>query len=174
MAFETNYQSNTGILPEGMYECVIKSVYEDATKGGKIYINVPLVVRNDIDQKFQNAYIWHSIWKKKEPSQSDLAVNGYAAFGVNALSQAAGLKEGTHFETLTDWMDALKGMPVRVEVKHELNSYTNQLQARVKKLFPSSHTDCKHKWKTSDTNARPAIAANTNVDVNDEDGDLPF
>lgn len=177
MAFETNYQSNMDIIPEGFYECVIKSVYEDTTKGGKVYINVPLVVRNDIDQKFQEAYIWHSIWKKREPTERDLAVNGYAAFGINSLSQAARLKEGTHFESIEDWMEALKGLPIRVEIKHELSTYTNQMQARVKRLYPTLHPDCRHVWKSAAGTAvqtTQAAAAPVSVDLPDDDGDLPF
>ena len=178
MAFETNYQNNSDIIPEGFYECVIKSVYEDVTKGSKLYINVPLVVRNDIEQKFQNAYIWHSIWKKKEPNQNDLAVGGYTAFGINMLSQAAGLKEGTRFETMEDWMESLKGLPVRVQVEHELNSYTNQMQARVKRLYPTQNPDCKHTWKTAANAVAGTVqtrggAPSVLVDIPD-DGDLPF
>jgi len=180
MAFETNYRDNSELIPEGFYECVIKSVYEDATKGGKLYINVPLVVRNDVEQKFKNTYLWHSIWKKKEPNQNDLAVNGYAAFGVNMLSQAAGLKEGTRFESMEDWMEALKGLPVRVEVKHELNPYNNQLQARVKKLYPTTAPNCAHHWKTAAANsaAEPARTANASGSFENADDmaddDLPF
>ena len=177
MAFETNYQNNMDIIPEGFYECVIKSAYEDATNSGKVYINVPLVVRNDIDQKFQGAYIWHSIWKKKEPTERDLAVNGYAAFGINNLSQAARLKEGTHFESIEDWMEALKGLPIRVEIKHEMNDYTNQMQARVKRLYPTLHPDCKHVWKSAAAagTAQPQTQTAQSVSVDfEDDGDLPF
>lgn len=176
MAFETNYQNNTDIIPEGIYECVIKSVYEDATKGGTVYINVPLVVRNDIEQKFQNAYIWHSIWKKREPTERDLAVGGYSAFGVNSLSQAARLKEGTHFEGIEDWMEALKGLPVRARVEHE--TYNGQTQARVKRLYPTQYPDCGHVWKSAASGAAPALpspqaAPAVPPDIED-DGDLPF
>lgn len=120
--------------------------------------------------------LWHSIWKKKDPNPNDLAVGGYTAFGINQLSQAAGLKEGTRFETMEDWMESLKGLPVRAEVEHKLNSYTNQMQARVKKLYPTRNPDCKHVWKSAPPVQPQTSPVNTNIEEFSEieDSDLPF
>ena len=65
MNFTTNYENvgtGSGLLPEGLYECVIKSAAIDTTKNGTEYFDVRFVIRNDIqDQKYANKYIFHSI-----------------------------------------------------------------------------------------------------------------
>ena len=51
MALIMNYEDS--LLPEGEYEMVIKSACENVTKGGTQHISIPMVVRNDVQQKFQ-------------------------------------------------------------------------------------------------------------------------
>ena len=55
MNFTTNYENvgtGSGLLPEGLYECVIKSAAIETTKNGIEYSDVRLVIGNDIqDQK---------------------------------------------------------------------------------------------------------------------------
>lgn len=178
MAFNIDFSENNDLIPEGTYECIIREVYEDATKGGTVYINIPLVIRNDVEQKRKNAYLWHSIWKKKEPTARDKAVGGYNATMINRLSEAAGLTDGSHFETLEEWMQLLKDRPVKVTVRHELNSYNNQMQVRIGQLSKTSVPECRHEWKTPSGGRRsgapaPTPAAST-VDINVDDDDLPF
>ena len=40
------------LIPEGTYEVILKDGgYMDSTKGGTVYMNIPMVVRNDVSQK---------------------------------------------------------------------------------------------------------------------------
>ncbi|RJZ60101.1 hypothetical protein DYZ63_01183 [Listeria monocytogenes] len=55
-----------GQVEDGVYEVIINHATEDATPSGAEYINVDLIIRNDINQKFKNAHIFHSIWKAKK------------------------------------------------------------------------------------------------------------
>ena len=86
-----------GIIPIGEYEVIIKSALEDVTKGGTPYINVPMIIRNDIEQPYKNAYIWHSIWHVKEPKDADKACGGYSSYGIQTISKAAGLQNGKKY-----------------------------------------------------------------------------
>ena len=77
MSFGIDYsQAADADIPDGKYEMVIKYAGEAVTEGGKEYIAVTMVVRNDVDQSQKNRYLRHSIWHKKEPSQADLACSG--------------------------------------------------------------------------------------------------
>lgn len=179
MAFNIDFSENNDLIPEGTYECIIREVFEDSTKGGTVYINVPLVIRNDVEQKRKNAYLWHSIWKKKEPTAKDKAAGGYNAAMINRLSEAAGLTDGSHFETLEEWMQLLKGRLIKVQVQHELNNYNNQMQVRIGRIYKTDVPECRHEWKTVQATERkaaasiPAQAANTTAAYVDDD-DLPF
>ena len=56
MSFKVDHsQAGSSELPEGEYEAIIKYAGEDATKISRTeYINVTMVVRNDIDQAIQS------------------------------------------------------------------------------------------------------------------------
>lgn len=176
MAFSTDYSdiSDGGeLIPEGEYEVVIKYAGENATKGGTMFLNVTTVIRNDVDQKYKNKYLWHSIWQKKEPSPSDLACNGYSAKQIQSLSKAAGLPNGKKYESLESWCEDLKYKPIRVTVEHD--TYQGNTRAKVKWVNASKHPDCKHVWK-SKTDDVPAASVGDNGDFVEISGDddLPF
>ena len=68
MAITTNYDnigSGSELLPVGKYECIVKDAVPAVTKNGTPYLDIRFVIRNDVPQKYQNKYIFHSIWKKK-------------------------------------------------------------------------------------------------------------
>ena len=71
MGFSTNYENvndDYGILPEGDYEVIIRNIEERTTKKGSTGLNLSLVVRNDIEQKFKDRYIFlYSLEEKKNP-----------------------------------------------------------------------------------------------------------
>ena len=150
MAFQTDYSEVSegfDVLPEGEYECIIKYAGEDATRGGTVYMGVTLVVRNDIDQKGKNAYIWHHIWQRKEPTPADNACGGYSSKQIQSLSKAAHLPNGKKYETLSDWADELKNKVVRVTVEHD--EYQGKTNVKVKWVNESRVPECKHQWKTA-------------------------
>ena len=54
-----------GMVEEGTYEVIVAKAFEDATPNGAIFINLHLQIRNDIEQKNKNKYIFGSIWQNK-------------------------------------------------------------------------------------------------------------
>lgn len=198
MNFTTNYDNvgtGSGLLPEGLYECVVKSASLNATQNGKPYFDVRFVIRNDVSQKYQNKYIFHSLWKIKNPSEADMQLDGYSFKQIMALAKAAKIPAGKNYANLDEMGKDLIGKPVLVEVEHNTNPNNGQTKERVKYVNESKYPDCKHVFKESAPAAnnqtyaqRPQqgfasaavpAAPTMNSDLSDfeeivSDGDLPF
>ena len=184
MSFGIDYsQAADADIPDGKYEMVIKYAGEDVTKGNQTpYINVTMVVRNDVDQPQKNRYFRHSIWHKKEPSQADLACSGYSFKQIQSLSKAAGLPNGKEYSDIEDWCDDLGGKPVLVTVEHEeYPEGSGKKHARARWINESKQLPCRHEWKNAeDIDEDPAPAtgdpkpSNEFQEVKTADEDLPF
>jgi hypothetical protein len=169
MSFGVDYKEaseGSGLLPVGEYEVIIKYAGEDTTKGGTVYINVTMVIRNDVEQQYKNKYLWHSLWKRREPTPTDLAVGGYSLKQIQTLSKSAGLENGKKYPTLEEWCVDLKDRTVRVTIGHE--EYNGETQARVKYVNSSKSPDCKHIWKKKEDENSDFI------EISDNEDDLPF
>ena len=166
----SDVQQGDRLIPEGDYEVIIQSAYEDATKGGTQYINIPLIVRNDIEQPYKNAYIWHSIWRAKNPTDRDKIFGGYLSSQLLRVCQAVGIPSDTRFEDLTALLDTLSGKLLRVKVKH--NEYNNTITAKVQYINETQAKECHHIFKFKDDAAALAQVDGAIVEAKDED--LPF
>lgn len=158
MALRTSKPTH-GLLPEGTYEVILKDGgYMDVTKGGKPYMNIPLVVRNDIEQKGKNAYIWDAIWTGSSQKHID--------YKFNNISDAVGIPYDTEFPDLEKWGEYIKGKCMRVKITHE--EYNGEPSLNVSGYSKTEHPDCKHIFKKKvDPDEFEAID-------DDDDGDLPF
>ena len=148
MNFTTNYDdvgTGSDLLPEGLYECVVKSASLNATQNGTPYFDVRFVIRNDVSQKYQNKYIFHSIWKKKTPSEADMRLDGYSFLQIMALAKAAKIPAGKNYANLDEMGKDIEGKPVLVEVYHD--TYNGSTNVRVKYVNESKYPDCKHIFK---------------------------
>lgn len=182
MAFSQNNSAATGGLkPEGKYETIITSIDEKTTKRGSQYLSIRLTIRNDIEgQKYGNACLFDAIYKKKEPTQEDLAVNGYTFGRLMAVGKAAKLTDGKEYKDLAEYCDDLIGKCVIAVLKHEIGTDGVERE-KVSYLEPTQHPDCKHKFKTAvtaDTVSAPkneSFAATTASEaVAEDDSDYPF
>ena len=171
MGFSTDYSevSKGGtLLPPGEYEVIIKYAGEDAAKTGTVYINVTMVIRNDVEQPYKNKYIWHKLWHRKDPTPADIGCGGYSFKQIQSLSKAAGLPNGKKYESLADWCEELGGKCVRITVEHE--EYNGKTQAKVKWTNESDYPECRHVWKKQDGGStEPEF-----TELQDDDEDLPF
>lgn len=137
---EATQQSN--IKPEGDYECLIQSIEEHITRNGATGLNVAMVIRNDVQQNYKNAYIFHTLWKRKEPTEADKQVNGYGFGQVMALGKASGLPDGKEYDSLHQFCEELVGKPLSVTIKHE--EYNGKTQERVSWLNPTKFPEVNH------------------------------
>lgn len=169
MAFGVDYNKapQGGLIPKGEYEVVIKSADEDISNSGTVFLNIPLIVRNDVEQPYKDAYIWHKLWKKKDPSPEDLACDGYSYKQIQSLSKAAELPNGQNYASIVDWCEALKGLPIRVTVDHE--TYNDKISARVKFQNETKHKPCNHVYKNAEEQTNIYSMSDP---LNDDD--LPF
>ena len=124
MGFKANQSEavqGSELKPEGDYECIITSCEERTTRNGATGLNFSLVIRNDIaEQKYKNAYLFHTLWKRKEPSEADMQVNGYSFGQVMALGKATGLPDGKDYESLEAYLQDLNGLVIRSQVLKQL------------------------------------------------------
>lgn len=68
MGFSTDYTDvqSFELIPKGEYEVIIKAITERTTPNGATGLNLTFVIRNDVEQKCQNRYLFHTLWKRKE------------------------------------------------------------------------------------------------------------
>ena len=167
MSFGVDYsKAGAGLIPEGKYEAIIKEAYLSQSRNDTPCISMPMVIRNDIEQPCQNRVIYHSLWKRKEPTQEDAAVDGYSFKQIQGISKAAGLQNGKKYASLDEWADDLHHRCVNVEVTHE--EFNKRMNARAAWInAPEINTVCKHVFKSEDTDTAALPPA-------DEDDELPF
>lgn len=195
MNFSTNYDdigSGNELLPEGKYECIVKDAFLSVTKKGTPYIDIRFVIRNDVNQKYQNRYIFHSIWKKKEPSEQDKQVDNYSFKQLMSLANAVRLPSGKNYASIDDLCKDFVGKCANVELEHQEDN-DGKTRERVKYCNQTTYTECKHVFKTAapvdnntfqktkqDAFAQPSTAQQPKIDNLEDfeevigDNDLPF
>ncbi len=177
---DTNKATEGGMLkPEGDYEVVILKAETTTTPNGKEKIAFRYVIRNDIDQKFKNGLIFDDIWKKREPNEDDLSVDGFNFGQLMALARAARLPNEKEYESLGTFLAELVGKPIKVHLYHD--DYNDKYYEKVDMRFPTDFPDVKHVQKTSAPPASgyaapPAVdfAAYTAAGSASSDDDYPF
>ena len=119
MGFNIDYSqaSQGGRIAPGTYECIIKDPHEAASRAGSPYLSIPMVIRNDLEQKYKNAIIWYAIRKKHVPTPADTALDGYSAKQIAILSRAVKLPNGKHYSCISEWLKDLDRKLLRMEVK---------------------------------------------------------
>lgn len=147
MGFSTDYTeiSSFDLIPKGEYEVIIKSIEERTTQNGATGLNLTLVIRNDVEQKYQNRLIFHTLWKRKEPTQADMQVQGYSFKQIMSLAKAANLPSGKSYETVADLCADLIKHVMRVTIDHD--TYNGNTRENVKFMNGSRFPECKHVYK---------------------------
>lgn len=187
MGFSQNNAAATEggqLKPQGDYEVIISSIEERETKNGAWGLNFRLTIRNDIaEQKYKNACLFYTIWKKKEPNNDDLAVNGYNFGQLMNVGKASGLQNGKNYEGLNDYCDDLVGKVCVAKLIHD--TYNGVTREKVDTVKETTHHECNHVYKTKDsaaaqTYAKPqmtAFVSGQTPDISDaaeSDDDYPF
>ncbi|WP_195459703.1 DUF669 domain-containing protein [Pediococcus acidilactici] len=172
--FDLDYSEVTEMsVADGKYEAVINSASEDATKGGAQFINLDLIIRNDLkNQKFANAHIFSRVFKSKKDGK-------YPKGMIFAIGKAAGIPDKTHFESLEDYFQKLWHKPVLVTVKNEKSEYNDKTyeNLNVKRWEVSKFPEVQHKFKEtnnqqSNSSNDPFANGGQSIDISDDD--LPF
>lgn len=146
------------LIEEGTYEVVVVKAFEDAAKNtGTQFINLHLIIRNDIDQKHKNQFLFGSIWQSKETGQ-------YNAGMINTVAKALKIENGKKFNNLDELVKDFVNKTARVIVKHE--EYNGNTNARVKGWEQSRINGCNHVFKEStNTNIPTGFHPTSNDDI---------
>lgn len=144
MAFTVNtndIQEQQGLIKPGDYEVIIKEVTEGASQQkGTPYIQVELVVRNDINQEYKNKHIWYTIWDTPTTREK-----GMYAKQINTISKHAGVQNGASFNSIADWGRFIQNRPVLATVK--LEEYNGEQKERVSFISATKFPQCQHRWQ---------------------------
>lgn len=179
----TNYSAlsdnDYSAMPTGEYEMVIQRVERKTTQNGKEAITFWLVVRNDLTKvpelaeqngKYANRYVFDDHWKRDINGQYQLDVNN-----LMYVLQAAGVPEGTNFNSFDDLVNALANKPVRVNVKKEFDDYN---QKDTNTVAPWNYSKSKypvvnHTWK-DDTEDNQSQQQQQTTSVPNQQAQDPF
>ena len=155
MSFQINYdEASDGQIAEGVYEVIVKDAKTDHTKDGKEHLSFPLVVRNDIQQKYKNAYIWHKAWKGRDTGK-------YPTWMLQTMARALQLPNGKQYNGLDELMNDFKGKVAKVKIA-ERSGYMN-----VVSWEPTDFPTVNHVWKKE-------AAGEIGQEVSFNQNDLPF
>ena len=185
MAFRTNNskasEGNFSLKDEGYYEVIIDSAETKTIQSsGKQCVSLTYIIRNDVQQKYQNGIIFHSVWKKQEPNEDDMQVGGYNFGQLMAIASAAKLPDNQEFAGLDDFLKALCGRAMKVHLYHD--DYNDKFYEKIDLHQPTEYPEIKHKEKPK-PNAAGYAAPQTSFATaahtapaapSDGDGDYPF
>ncbi|MFC4771745.1 DUF669 domain-containing protein [Enterococcus hermanniensis] len=149
-------------IKDGTYEVIINKAVENATKSGAEFIDIDLIVRNDVQQSFQNKHVFPKIWKAK-------ATGKYNEGMIMAIAQALQLEDGKSYNGFDELLADFVLKPVRVTVKNEeSNGYRNTNVKRWEKTNTTGPVN--HQFKNGDEPSfgpgRPTVTV--------QKDDLPF
>lgn len=154
-----------GKIKDGKYEVIVKSVQEQATKGGAEYIEIVLVVRNDVEQAYKNKNIFHKIWKKKDTGK-------YNEGMIMATAEALNLEDGKTYGSIDEFFQDMVGKVALADIKVEVSGgYENENVKRLSKTQTKGIVN--HQWKEK-TNGNDAPPFNSTAQIDISDDDLPF
>lgn len=163
MAFRTNSsKANEGssVKEEGYYEVIIDAAeVRTIPSSGKQKVGLCYVIRNDVEQKYRNGLIFHDVWKKREPNEDDMQVDGFNFGQLMSIASAAKLPDGQEYETLDKFLAELRGKAVRVHLFHD--EYNGKIYEKVDRHMPTDFPDVKHKPKEKATGTSYAAAPQT-------------
>lgn len=155
-------------IEDGVYEVVIDSAVEDATKGGAEFTNFTMTIRNDLDQPFKNQKIWHRNWKAKATGKYNMTM-------FNTIGKAAQLQNGKTYKSFDELLEDFRGKPLQVYVENETSEYNGNTyeNLNVKQWKPTKFTSVQHQFnKSEDGNKSSGGPLNDAPAISDND--LPF
>ncbi|MDR2833645.1 MAG: DUF669 domain-containing protein [Streptococcaceae bacterium] len=165
MAFKFDYSEVKEFqeLQEGFYEVVCQSAEEKETNNGKKYIQLDLVVRNDVNQSGQNLHHWHSMFRMKDGRYHQGVLMG--------LGSSFGISDQKEFNTFEDMLREFHGKAAKMKLRKE--TYNGETNLRVHYFNKTAFPQINHKWKEMvPSNSFPSHASEMPIDVSDDD--LPF
>lgn len=170
MAFTVNTndtQEQQGLIIPGDYEVVIKEVTEGTSQQkGTPFIQLELVVRNDVNQEFKNKHVWYTIWDTQTTREK-----GIYAKQINTVSKHTGIQDGANFNSVAEWGKFISLRPVMATVKIE--EYNGDKKERVSFISATKFPQCQHKWQTTNNDQGSNSQAGSSYGQGNQNGVAP-
>lgn len=148
--FKIDYEDikEFGDLEPGEYEVVVHTAIENVTNNGAIFMDIQLVVRNDIQQKFKNFRIFHKVFQSKADGQYHMGF-------INAMAKAFQIPDGKQLNSVDALLNEFKGKAAKVRIDNR--EYNGKKYAEVKQWYVSSFPQVNHQWKGADSPNTPGV-----------------
>lgn len=130
-------------IEPGEYEVIVHTAVENVTPGGAVFLDIQLVVRNDIQQDFKNYRIFHKVFQSKSNGQ-------YHPGFINAMAKAFQIPDGKQYNSVEHLLNDFVRKAAKVRVENR--EYKGKNYAEVKQWYPTSFPQVNHQWKTEDNN----------------------
>lgn len=166
--FNLDFSKKTqgGAIKDGSYEVVVNRASEEATPSGAEYIELDLIVRNDVEQEYKNKHIFAKIWKAKK-------TNKYNEGTIMAIADALQLKDGTTYNSFAELLADFVLKTAYVTVKTEESQDKKYKNVNVNYWDKSKIKGVmNHEFKKGD---EPSFGPSQGTQKNViQDDDLPF
>lgn len=141
--FKVNYDDVKEFkdLEPGEYEVVVHTAIENVTNNGAVFMDIQLVIRNDIQQEFKNFRIFHKVFQSKSDGQ-------YHPGFINAMAKAFQIPDGKQFNSVDDLLNEFKGKPAKVRVENR--EYNGKTYTDVKQWYITSFPQINHQFKENE------------------------
>lgn len=162
--------------PEGDYEVIVTEIKEKTFKTGTTGLNIKMIIRNDVDQPAKNGFLFHTFWKRKNPTDRDEQVKSYSFNQIMRLASAADLPSGKNYESLEQLCDDIVDKPV-VACMRLQGEYNGKPNERIVDFDKTEHPDVRHKEKPKSDGFADKSSGGFAVPSGamiDDDDDLPF
>lgn len=161
MAF-TSVKNDSGLMPEGEYECYVKDCRETETQKGVPIIKFEFVVRGDLEQPCKGKHIFKNFY------QDDAGV--FPAKKIGQYANALGIPDGEPFE-----LEDLIGRSCVVRMKHFIGRDDGIERECI--FFTKPSKERPYLNSVVSFAAPSTIGGSQNQDfaeLDEDDGDLPF
>lgn len=171
MGFKIDYSqaSNMGNVADGTYEAVFYMVTENVNEHtGSDFIRFDLIIRNDVEQKFQNSHLFDQMYKSKETGK-------YSMKRLAWLASAAQLDQSKEYNSMEELCEDFVAHPVRVTVRNSDREYKGRKyhDVNISRWEKTQFPKLNHQWK--DTPEKLMSNATSPADVSSEDDkEMPF
>lgn len=115
--FEERFENKE--VENGTYEVIINKITEDVAKTGTKFLNVSYVIRNDVNQRSQNFFVWDRIWENKQTGK-------YNHRALNTLGWATNLDPNKEYNTLNAVIADLQYKPLKITVRKRKSEYNGE------------------------------------------------
>ena len=153
--FDASKAQEFGLIEPGWYEVMIEEAEMKYSSKGTPYLNMRMVIRDDVEQRFQGRKVFHSLFFTEKTENI-----------VHAFFKAIRTPNGKTFESYDEMVDYVKGKTLKANIGIE--KWEDKEYNRVSSVKESDYPLVAKQAKQDD----PFTGVAEPIEIRDED--LPF